>query len=177
MLVAATALALAACGSSGSGGRPAAPAQYSAIKAATVQSPASSAPKGPTIDLAALDACSLITADVANRVAHAEELDNFQTASTVYAFTATKQPGTDPNCKFTVADEDTKGTVVFHFQSATAFVVGPGDQRVTGLGDEAYDDGDDPVVRVGNVKITATDDSFSDSFTVALIRAIIPKLK
>ncbi|WP_375503633.1 hypothetical protein [uncultured Jatrophihabitans sp.] len=176
-VLAAAAVVLTACSSSGSSGSSAAQAQYSKIKAATAPSPTSSAPAGPSIDLAALHPCSLLTPADANRVGHAEGFDQLQDASTVYKLTATLQSGTDPSCKFGIADGVEEGVATFRFQPAASFHVGPNDTRTTGLGDEAYDDGDDPVVRVGNVTISATDNSFPDSFTVALIRAMIPKLK
>jgi hypothetical protein len=181
VLVAVTALAVAACSSSSSSTNSAAQKQLSEISAATHPSATSSAPAGPKIDLAAVDACALLSSTDANSVAHAEMLDEFQKASTVYAFTATKQP--DPkgaSCKFLIkapAGEDGEGSAVFHVRSAAGFAVPPDGQPISGLGTEAYDTGTSPVVRVGNVVISSDDNSFSDDFTVSLIRKMIPKLK
>lgn len=180
MVAAATAL-LAACSSSGSGTTSAAQSRLSEISAATHPSATSSAPSGPTIDLASLDACALLTAADANSVAHAEMLDEFQTASTVYAFTAAKQP--DPHgssCKFLIKvpqGDDGTGSVVFHVRSAVGFEVPPDGTPIAGLGTQAYDTGVSPVVRVGNVVISSDDNSFPDSVTVALLRKMVPNLR
>ncbi len=108
-------------------------------------------------------------------------LDEFQTASTVYAFTATKQPDAKgASCTFSIKapqGEDGEGSAAFHVRSAAGFAMPPDGQPISGLGTEAYDTGDSPVVRLGNVVITSDDNSFSDDFTVSLLRKMIPKLK
>jgi hypothetical protein len=180
VLVAATALAVSACSSSSST-TSAAQSRLSQISAATHPTATSSAPTGPKIDLAAVDACALLSPADANGVAHAERLDEFQSASTVYAFTATKQPDANgASCKFSIKaphGDDGEGSAAFHVRSAAGFSMPPDGQPISGLGSEAYDTGDSPVVRVGNVMISADDNSFSDDFTVSLLRKMIPKLK
>jgi hypothetical protein len=179
VLAAATSL-LAACSSSSST-TSSAQSRLAQISAATRPTAASSTATGPTIDLAAVDACALLSPTDANSVAHAEMLDEFQTASMIYALTATKQP--DPkgtSCKFRIRapqGHDGEGSVVFHVRSAVGFSVPPDGKAISGLGTEAYDTGDSPVVRVGNVVIFSDGNSFPDEFTVSLLRKMVPKLK
>jgi hypothetical protein len=173
------ALALTAC-SSGSSSHPSAQSQLSEITSVTQPSVTSSASTGPTINPADVDVCGLLTSADANKVAHVEELDEFQTATEVYTLTATKQA--DPagsSCKFQIeAPQDAgEGSVVFHVRSATGFTVPPDGEVISGLGDEAYDTGVSPVVRVGTVVISSDEDSFSDDFVVSLLRLMVPKLK
>jgi hypothetical protein len=181
--VAATATLLAACGSSSSGGsgaQNAAQKRLSQISAATHPSATSSAPAGPTVDLASVDACALLSPADANSAAHAEMLDEFQTASTAYTLTATKQPDAQgSSCKIVIKvpeGDDGSGSAAFHVRSATGFAVPPDGMPIAGLGTEAYDTGDSPVVRVGNVVISTDDNSFPDDFTVLLLRKMVPKL-
>lgn len=175
-----TAGTLTACGSASSG-TSSAQSRLSEISAATHPSTSAAAVSGPKIDPAGVDVCALLSAADANTVAHAEQLDEFQTPSTVYAFTAAKQtqPGGSA-CRFRIAappGEDGQGSVVFRVVTARGFAVPPDGRPITGLGDEAYDTGTSPVVRVGTVVISSADDSFSDSLTVALLRTIVPKIK
>jgi hypothetical protein len=184
LAVAATATLLAACGSSsggGSGAQNAAPNRLAESAAATHPAATSSAPAGPTIDLASVDTCALLSPADANSAAHAEMLDEFQTASTVYTLTATKQPDAKgSSCAFRIQvpqGDDGSGSVVFHVRSAAGFTVPPDGEPIAGLGTQAYDTGVSPVVRVGNVVISSDDNSFPDSLTVALLRKMVPKLK
>ena len=99
----------------------------------------------------------------------------------MYAFTATKL--SDPkgaSCKFRIKapqGEDGEGSAAFHVRSAKGFSVPPDGKPIAGLGTQAYDTGDSPVVRVGNVVLSSDDNSFSDDFTVSLMRRMVPKLK
>ncbi|WP_375479069.1 hypothetical protein [uncultured Jatrophihabitans sp.] len=183
LLVGAAAFALTACSSS-SNTSSSAQAQLSRINAATKNTPASStasSPSGPKINPADVDVCALLSQADANSVAHAEQFDGFQDKSTFYKLTVTKQPGsaTTSSCKFSIkeAQGDAQGTVTFHVRSAASFAVPPDGQTISGLGDEAYDTGVSPVVRVGSVVISSDDNSFPDAITVALLRKMVPKLK
>lgn len=49
--------------------------------------------------------------------------------------------------------------------------------KVSGLGDEAYDEGGSTVVRVGDVMLQTSENSFGNDFVVALYRKMIPKLR
>ena len=182
-MVAAAATVLAACGSSSngsSGAQDAARKRLAEISAATRPGATSSAPAGPTIDLASVDTCALLSPADANSAAHADMLDEFQTASTVYTLTATKQTDAHgSSCKFLIKvpqGDDGSGSVVFHVRSAAGFTVPPDGQPIAGLGTQAYDTGVSPVVRVGNVVLSSDDNSFPDSLTVALLRKMVPKL-
>jgi hypothetical protein len=134
-----------------------------------------------TSDPADIDVCSLLSQDDAAAVARAHGLNGAQTAATVYTLTATKQTdsGIEPSssCKFTIASEGAEGTVIIQVQSAKDFDLYSSGTKVTGLGDEAYRDQGSTVVRVGDLMISAGEDSFTDDFVVDLYRKMIPNLK
>jgi hypothetical protein len=186
LALAAGVLLLTACGSSSSK-TSSADSQSASLGATTDDSTPSSASSGSGTDSGAetnaadVDVCALLSQTDANEVARAHGLDGSQTAATTYTLTATKQAdtGIDPtsSCTFTIADEGAEGTVAFQVQPAAHFSVYATGTKVDGLGDEAYDDGSSTVVRVGDLMISAGEDSFQDDFTTDLLRKMVPKLK
>lgn len=188
-LAAGATLLLAACSSSSSkapAGTAQSPTVGAASQAASVgtsagPSTAGSTSSGSGTNPANVDVCALLTQADANAVARAHGLDGAQTATTTYTLTAKKQTdtGVEPtsSCEFTIADDGAEGTVAFQVGSAAHFSVYSTGTKVSGLGDEAYDDGSSTVVRVGSLMISAGEDSFGDSFTTDLLRKMVPNLK
>jgi hypothetical protein len=198
----AIALLLTACGSSGNSGDSADKTQVAkggatddsagtsaAESGAPGASGASSASDGSAgsggsgsgTNPATVDVCALLSPADANEVARANGLDGAQTAATTYKLTATKQTptGIDPSssCEFTISDDGAEGTVAFQVASAAHFSVYSSGKKVSGLGDEAYDDGSSTVMRVGSLMISPGEDSFQEDFTTDLLRKMAPNLK
>jgi hypothetical protein len=180
-LAAGAVLLLTACGS-GSPKAQSTDSQPPNVGASTASSSApSAASSGSGTNPGDVDVCALLTPADANEVARAHGLDGAQTATTTYRLTATKQTdtGIEPtsSCEFTIADDGAEGTVAFQVGSAAHFSVYASGKKVDGLGDEAYDDGSATVVRVGNLMISAGEDSFPEDFTTDLLRKMAPHLK
>lgn len=189
LLAAAAASALAACSSSSNSSSSAAQAQLSRISAAEHQAsasssagPGASSSAAPQVDPATIDVCGLLTQQDANSAARTEQFDALQDASTVYRLTVTKVPagGAASSCKFAIDEVggDAQGATFFQVTAAGDFTMQYSNgTKIDGLGDEAYDSGDSPVVRVGSLAIKPVGDSFPDALTVQLLREMAPKLK
>jgi hypothetical protein len=173
-------LALSGCG--GSSKKVAAPPASqlgTATSTATGTASAGSSSKAGSIDV-----CGLLSQDDAAAVARQHALNGAQTAATVYTVKATKQsyPQSSPvptsGCSFSIDGQGASGTVVIEVTSADNFaaIYGSG-EKVPGLGDEAYRDSGSTVVRVGDLMLQTSEDSFTDSFVVDLYRKMIPHLK
>lgn len=133
--------------------------------------------------ITSIDVCALLSPADAAAVARDRGLNGAQTAATKYTLTTAPQPSTNPNqpssgCKFSIDGEGAGGTVVILVQSADDFSLYRTDAaKVSGLGDEAYDDGSSTVVRVGDLMLLTSENSFSDEFVTELYRKMAPKLK
>ncbi len=182
-LVAAAALALTACSSSG----PSTSAGTQSVSAAD-PSTASSSSSSSGLKPADVDVCSLLTAADASSVALADKLDAAQTSSTVYKLMAMKSDSGIENassCDFTIDDSDAsnndagaEGTVTFIVESASSIAEYSDGKKVAGLGDEAYtNENGGTVVRVGNLLIIEGQDSCGAQITLDLLRKIAPNLK
>ena len=135
-----------------------------------------------TSDIANINVCALLSQDDAAATARAHSLNGAQTAATVYTLTATPQTatGSQPiaSCKFSIDGQGASGTVVIQVESAENFAaIYSSGTKVPDLGDEAYRGQGSTVVRVGDLMLSAGEDSFTDSFVVDLYRKMIPHLK
>jgi hypothetical protein len=110
-------------------------------------------------------------------------LNGAQTAATKYTLTTKKQVDTNPSvptsgCAFSIDGEGASGTVVIQVASADNFsLYASGGTKVSGLGDEAYDQGGSTAVRVGDLMLQTSENSFGNNFVVALYRKMIPNIK
>lgn len=174
-------LLLTACGVSSTNAGPAGsqpPIISGAVDATTVPSGSATT----TTDIADIDVCSMLSQADAAEVARQLGLNGAQTAKTVYTLTKKRVDvgGDEPSvtCKFSIDGQGAEGTVEVQVTSAKDFELYAGtDHKVSGLGDEAYSDGDDTVVRVGGLMLSTGEDSFDNDFVVALYRKIIPHLR
>lgn len=191
VLVGATALAFAGCGS-GSHPSSAANAQGSAISAVVGSPVDSPAPAGATSaarpqaspvahDPGTVDVCALLSPTDASSVAHADMLSSGQSAATAYAFTAEKVDTLDPTsseCQVSIRGSGGGGgTVDFDVRAGTFIGEYVLDPKVKGLGDEAYDDGSSPAMRVGDLLVTAERNTLPDHLTLDLLRKMAPHLR
>jgi hypothetical protein len=183
VLLPVAALALAACGG-GSSKTQSADSPQTNIGAGAESQPAvgSSDSSGSGTSPADVDVCALLSQADADSVARTHGLDGAQTDATVYTLTATKQTdtGIEPtsSCKFTIASQGgAQGTVVFQVGSAKSFSLYSSGKKLDGLGDEAYDNDGSTVMRVGDLMLSAGEDSLPDDFTADLMRKMAPHLK
>jgi hypothetical protein len=102
-------------------------------------------------------------------VAQANGLGSFAAAKDDYAF---DQGGSA--CKFSFGGGK---SVIMEVRAGSFIGEYVLDPKVNGLGDEAYDDGTEPAVRVGDLLITAEMNSLSDAVTLDLLRKMVPHLK
>ncbi|MCW2540173.1 MAG: hypothetical protein JWN95_1898 [Frankiales bacterium] len=181
---------LAGCGGSAKTANPAAsegPNASSATQAgdlsalSSVASPSTGGAASSRVT--SIDVCALLSPADAAAVARDRGLNGAQTAATKYSLTTTPQPGTNPNqptsgCKFSIDGEGASGTVVILVQAAENFSLYSTDaSKVPDLGDEAYDNGSSTVVRVGDLMLLTSENSFSDQFVADLYRKMVPNLK
>jgi hypothetical protein len=181
-LSAAGVLLLAGCG--GNSTKASSPKTQQPGSAVAGLSDASTAPSGSatvTSNAANIDVCSLLSQDDAAATARAHSLNGAQTAATVYTLTATPQTdtGSEPSssCAFSIDGQGASGTVVIQVQSAKDFAIYASGTKIPDLGDEAYRGQGSTVVRVGDLMLSAGEDSFTDAFVVDLYRKMIPHLK
>jgi hypothetical protein len=170
-------LLLAGCGGSSKASAPSTARPGSA--AAGLGDPSKSATA--TSNIASIDVCALLSQDDAAATARAHGLNGAQTDATVYTLTATPQAvtGSEPvaSCKFTIDGQGASGTVVIQVQSAKDFTLYSSGSKVADLGDEAYRNQGSTVVRVGDLMLSAGEDSFTDDFVVDLYRRMVPHLR
>lgn len=173
---------LSACGGGGKQG------SSSSTQGTTTTSPASllDATAGQTGTTKAsrarsLDVCSLLTEADAADVAGKAGLGG---AGTSYKLTATKVDKSSSSipmssCKFNIeARSGGGGTVEIEVVSGDNFAIyKAGGKPVPGLGDEAVKTEGTTVVRVGDLMLETSENSFTDKFATELYRKIIPKLK
>jgi hypothetical protein len=176
------ALAATACGSSASSISPAA-------AGTTALSPAPSSAAAAADDgsrAGSINVCSLLSQADASAVAKKFQLAGDDSATAVYKLTAQKQPDTTTSyptssCQFTIAQVTTDNTgseVVLTISVEPAKYMDKTGKKITGLGDEAYDEGDYAQVRVGDVVLLPGQNSGADEdFINALYRAMIPNLR
>ena len=175
------ALAATACGSSASSTSPAA-----AGTAAATTPPSAAAAAGDGSRAGSIDVCSLLSQADASAVAKKFQLAGDSSATAVYKLTAVKQPDTTTSyptssCQFTIAQvtpDNTGSEVVLTISVEPARYMDKTGKKITGLGDEAYDEGDYAQVRVGDVVLLPGENSGADEdFINALYRAMIPGLR
>jgi len=181
VLSAAGVVLLAGCGSSSKASAPSTTRPSTEIAGLGDTSTKPPASATPTTDIAKIDVCGLLSEDDAAATARAHRLNGAQTDATVYTLTATPQTGTgsEPvaSCKFSIDGQGASGTVVIQVQSARDFSLYASGTKVPDLGDEAYRDQGSTVVRVGDLMLSAGEDSFTDDFVVDLYRKMIPHLR
>jgi hypothetical protein len=198
LLCAALVLPLAACGgtSSTAAGKAASPpaGSGSAIRGQAGSGQAGSGQAGSSSDAGgtasggasragSIDVCALLSPEDAAAVARQLGLNGAQTAATKYSLSTKKLVNTNPSfpmssCEFSIDGEGASGTVVIQVMSADNFsLYASGGTKVSGLGDEAYDQGNSTVVRVGALMLQTSENSFGNDFVVALYQKMIPKLR
>ncbi|CAN5590276.1 hypothetical protein BH10ACT8_BH10ACT8_10820 [soil metagenome] len=193
LLCAALVLPLAACGgtSSTAAGKAASPpaGSGSAITGqagsgqAGSSSDAGGTASGGASRAGSIDVCALLSPEDAAAVARQLGLNGAQTAATKYSLSTKKVVNTNPSfpmssCEFSIDGEGASGTVVIQVMSADNFsLYASGGTKVSGLGDEAYDQGNSTVVRVGALMLQTSENSFGNDFVVALYQKMIPKLR
>ena len=182
------ALAATACGSSASSTSPAATDATSATgTAATGTTPSSAAAAaGDGSRAGSINVCSLLSQADASAVAKKFKLAGDSSATATYKLTAQKQPPATTSyptssCQFTIAQVTTDNTgseVTLTISVEPAKYMDKTGTKITGLGDEAYDEGDYAQVRVGDVVLLPGQNSGADEdFINALYRAMIPNLR
>ena len=137
-------------------------------------------PAGAANSASGVDVCALLTSQDAAAVAQERGLSGGSGKPT-YTLTSTVQDY--PNlavptsgCKFTIAGGGASGTVVIEVVSAENFALYSDGEAVPGLGDEAVSQGGTTVVRVGDLMLQTSENSFTEAFVVALYRKMIPNL-
>jgi hypothetical protein len=182
------ALAVTACGSSASSTSPAAAGTTSAVgttdAGTTPSSAAAAADDGSRAG--SIDVCSLLSQADASAVARKFQLAGDSSATATYKLTTEKQPDTTTSyptssCQFTIAQvtsDNTGSEVTLTISVEPAKYMDKTGTKITGLGDEAYDEGDYAQVRVGDVVLLPGQNSGADEdFINALYRAMIPNLR
>ncbi|SDO88488.1 hypothetical protein SAMN04515671_2234 [Nakamurella panacisegetis] len=130
-----------------------------------------------------IDVCALLSEADAAAVARERGLNGAQTSATKYTLKATRSATTGgatmpmSGCTFTIDGDGASGTVEIDVLSADNFAIYAGGVKVPGLGDEAYKGDGQTVVRVGDLMLQTSENSFTDGFAVALYRKMIPHLK
>jgi hypothetical protein len=178
-------LAATACGSSASSTSSAAADTTSATgTAATPSSAAAAVSDGSRAG--SIDVCSLLSQADASAVAKKFKLAGDSSATATYKLTAEKQPPATTSyptssCQFTIAQvtsDNTGSEVTLTISVEPAKYMDKTGTKITGLGDEAYDEGDYAQVRVGDVVLLPGQNSGADeNFINALYRAMIPNLR
>lgn len=129
-----------------------------------------------------IDVCALLSDADAAAVARDRGLNGAQTADTKYTLKTTKVGSTGTvgpptsGCKFSIDGEGASGTVEIDVVPADNISIYSDGEKVPGLGDEAYRGGGQTVVRVGDLMLQTSENSFTEGFVVALYRKMIPKL-
>ncbi len=147
------------------------------------QEDGSSVSAGGSSRAGAIDVCALLSEADAAAVARERGLNGAQTADTKYTLKTTKvvsnQTGGPPmsGCKFSIDGEGASGTIEIDVVPGDNISLYSDGQKVPGLGDEAYSGGGLTVVRVGDLMLQTSENSFTQGFAVALYRKMIPKLK
>ena len=170
---------MVACG--GSTGGTAQPGGQGRSETSESQTDALSAPAGGSGRAGSIDVCGLLSEADAAAVARDRGLDGAQTAATVYKLkaTPTSGSGTKPTsgCKFDISSDGASGAIEIDVTSGDDITLYTSEEKVPGLGDEAYSGGGQTVVRVGDLMLQTSENSFTEEFAVALYRKMIPKLK
>ena len=186
------ALVATACGSGASStSRAAASATSAASTAATSTATTSAATTsaaavGDGSRAGSIDVCSLLSQSDASAVAKKFKLAGDASATATYKLTAEKQPPATTSyptssCQFTIAQvtsDNTGSEVTLTISVEPAKYMDKTGTKITGLGDEAYDEGAYAQVRVGDlILLTGQNSGADEDFINALYRAIIPNLK
>lgn len=141
---------------------------------------------GESSRAATVDVCALLSEDDAARVARDEGLSGAQTPETEYTLTKSKveypeqQQMTSPTagCEFSISGGGATGNVVIEVVSAENFSLYAGDgEEVNGLGDEAVSVGGATIVRVDDLMLQTSENSYTEEFVVELYRKMIPNLQ
>ena len=167
---------LAACG----GSDPAADAGSAPSPDGTAVVDGLATPAGTANSASAVDVCALLTSQDAAAVAQERGLSGGG-GNPTYTLTSTKQDSPTSAvptsaCKFTIAGGGASGTVVIEVVSADNFSLYSDGDAVPGLGDEAVSQGGTTVVRVGDLMLQTSENSFTEAFAVALYQKMIPNL-
>jgi hypothetical protein len=182
------ALTATACGSSASTTSPAATTGTSAVGTAAAGSTPSSAAAaaGDGSRAGSIDVCSLLSPADASAVARQFKLAGDDSATATYKLITEKQPAATTSyptssCQFTIAQvtsDNTGSEVILTISVEPAKYMDKTGTKITGLGDEAYDEGEYAQVRVGDVVLLPGQNSGADEdFINGLYRAMIPNLK
>lgn len=170
---------LAACGGSGPAANPTTAEVPGDTSAPAIGGDATS---GATEVITDLDVCGLLSSEDAAAVAQERGLSGSASATTTYTLTATKvdynptSPVPTAGCKFSIQGGGASGTIVIEVVSADNFALYADGETVPGLGDEAVSGGGTTVVRVGDLMLQTSENSFTESFAVALYQKVIPNL-
>lgn len=174
---------LSACGGGGSAKPSASKASTTTAAASPSQTSAGSTDGAKASRAGSIDVCGLLSeADAADVAAKA----GLGGAGSSYKLTATKvdqsssaQPMS--SCKFkieAVGGGGGGGTVQIDVVDGDNFAIYKGNGKaVSGLGDEAVSSEGTTVVRVGDLMLQTSEDSFTQSFVVALYQKMIPKMR
>jgi hypothetical protein len=183
------ALAATACGSSAASTSPATAGATSAPGSAAAGSTppsAAAAAAGDGSRAGSIDVCALLSPAAASAVARQFKLAGDASATATYKLTAEKQPPATTSyptssCQFTIAQvtsDNTGSEVILTISVEPAKYMDKTGTEITGLGDEAYDEGEYAQVRVGDVVLLPGQNSGADEdFINGLYRAMIPNLK
>ena len=170
---------LVACGSSTGGtALPAGQGQTESSESEVGAPAAGAASRAGSIDV-----CALLSEADAAAVARERGLNGAQTEDTKYTLTSTKVEsiGTAERpmsgCKFHIDGEGASGTVEIDVAPGDGISIYSDGEKVPGLGDEAYSGGGQTVVRVGDLLMLTSENSFTQGFAVALYQKMIPNLK
>lgn len=171
---------LAACGGSSPAAQPTIAEVPSATGAPAIGG--QETPGGTADAIADLDVCGLLSSEDAAAVAQERGLSGSAAADTTYSLTSTKvdysptSPVPTAGCSFTIEGGGASGTVVIEVVSADNFALYSDGEAVPGLGDEAFSGGGTTVVRVGDLMLQTSENSFTESFAVALYQKMIPNM-
>jgi hypothetical protein len=182
----ALALSVAACGgSSGNTASSAAGGSASPAGAATAgATPSSASAAGNPSHAGSIDVCSLLSPADASAVAKQFKLASDPSAT--YKLMTVKQPPPTTAyptsaCQFTIAQvtSDNMGSeAIVTVGVQPAKYLDRTGTKISGLGDEAYDEGEYVEVRVGDVVLQSNNNQgASKDFINALYRAMIPNVK
>ncbi|MET3805568.1 hypothetical protein ABIB25_002572 [Nakamurella sp. UYEF19] len=170
---------LVACGGSSTGGT-AVVARPGQADTTGSQTDAPSAAGGASNRAGSIDVCALLSEADAVAVAR-EQMAASQRAAGVYTLQATPTSGSgikpSSGCKFNISGLGGSGTVEIDITEGDDIGLYRSGKKVPGLGDEAYSGIGQTVVRVGDLMLQTSENSFTDAFAVALYKKMIPKLK
>lgn len=174
------ALSVTACGSGSSAGSS---TSATVVATAAGAQPSASAVGGSPAHAGSIDVCSLLTPADASAVAKQFQLSGDPAAK--YKLMTEKQPPPttaypSSACQFTIAEvtsDNTGSEAIITIGVQPAQYLDRTGTKISGLGDEAYDEGDYVEVRAGDVVLQSNQNSgASKDFINALYRVMIPHL-